>query len=155
MLVYELNLLKVKLTVTPFINHKRLVQILHKNQIVIVLTVNTRSSRGSWTQKIVVTLVVELVMVNLVMSWDMTRVMDLVQIVVETKGGRGLDSMQMVVEAVVEVEVVVEEEVVMENQVLALEMVRAMDRMKTVVIVKIVVVVLMPEEYGAMVVVAI
>ncbi|KAK6773806.1 hypothetical protein RDI58_029044 [Solanum bulbocastanum] len=44
----------------------------------------------------------------------------------------------------------------MEDLVLALEMVRAMDWVKmAVVVVKIVVVVLVPEEYGAMVVVAI
>ncbi|KAG5571260.1 hypothetical protein H5410_061026 [Solanum commersonii] len=35
-------------------------------------------------------LVVELVMVNLVTSWDMTRVMDPVQTVVAMKKGRGL-----------------------------------------------------------------
>lgn len=48
MLASELNLLKVMLTVTSFITHKRLVKNLQKNQFVIILTVNTKEMLHGW-----------------------------------------------------------------------------------------------------------
>ncbi|KAG5571250.1 hypothetical protein H5410_061016 [Solanum commersonii] len=48
MLASELNLLKLKLTVTPFINHKRSIQILHKNQLEIVLTWKYKEMLHGW-----------------------------------------------------------------------------------------------------------